>query len=157
MAKNERYELHVVELPELIKEVDRLWRLLPHDEGMREDAADAGIDVSRFADVPRPKAIRITTVAHGISGPEFFDVGFFASIPGLSVVAFDLWKKVILPRVQSRFGKDAVRRAKRNTDESAQEPETVTKKRPRTNQRKTSAKKSKVSHKAPSRKRVHHP
>ena len=105
----ERYELRVVELSEVVNEIDRIWNGLQSDEALQQDAKDAGIDLSKIGGMKRADALRITTPAHGLTGAELFDVTAVSAVTGMHVVLYDLWKRVILPRVQQRFGKDAVK------------------------------------------------
>jgi hypothetical protein len=100
----------MVEMSDLIYEIDRIWKALQADEVLQEDALDVGIDVSKFAGMSRAEALAITTPAHGITGAELFDVTAVSAISGMHVVFYDLWKRVILPRLQQRFGKDAIKK-----------------------------------------------
>lgn len=105
----ERYELRIAEMSDVVREIDRIWEGLQSDEPLQEDARDAGLDVSRFAGIKRADALVVSTVAHGISGAELFDVTAVSAVSAMHVVLYDMWKRVILPRLQQRFGKDAIK------------------------------------------------
>lgn len=105
----ERYEVKSVESPVLIAEVDRLWGRLRTDPELIQDAQEAGIDVLVFADTRRNEVLGFRTTRHGIGGPELLDAAVISVTSGLHVIAWDLWKKVLLPRLVRRFGKDAVK------------------------------------------------
>jgi hypothetical protein len=105
----ERYELRIAEMSDVVREIDRLWEGLQSDEPLQEDARDAGLDVSRFAGIKRADALVVSTVAHGITGAELFDVTAVSAVSAMHVVFYDMWKRVILPRLQQRFGKDAIK------------------------------------------------
>jgi hypothetical protein len=127
----ERYELRIVEMPDLIMEIDSLWDRLQSDDALKEDASDAGIDLSKLPRVRRSKAIKIETVGHGISGAELFDASVISAMSGAHIVVWDLWKKVILPRLQQRFGKDAVKQASRASPRGGAKPKVEEKKNPK--------------------------
>jgi hypothetical protein len=105
----ERYEVRVVEMRDVIKEIDSLWNRLQSDELLKEDCEDAGVDLSKLAGMSRAGVIDIKAPGHGISGAELFDVSIVSAISGAHVVAYDLWKRVILPRLEKRFGKGAIK------------------------------------------------
>jgi hypothetical protein len=105
----ETYELHGVRLDTIISEVDRLWERLQTDEALKQEAADEDVDVSVFAGVYRPQVISIQLKAHSIGGSAAsLDIAFATAISGAHIVAYDLWKKVFLPRLQSKFGRDTI-------------------------------------------------
>jgi hypothetical protein len=145
----ERYELRAVELDEVINEIDRIWSGLQSDEGLQQDAKDAGIDPSKIDGMKRTDALRVTTAAHGLTGAELFEITAVSAVTGMHVVLYDLWKRVILPRVQQRFGKDAVKeraapkdprgtgsRSSRKLSRAADKDTTSSKKKARTSKKK---------------------
>jgi hypothetical protein len=129
----ERYRLRGVSLQSVLEEVDRLWDRLRSDRGLRADSKDAGIDVSVLPDVPRARAIKIRTEGHGIDGSMVLDVSFASVISGAHIFAYDLWKQVLLPRLKSKFGKDAL-----NSEASKKD---ATKSRKKTSKRSSAPKK----------------
>lgn len=150
----ERYELKIVEMSDVVNEVDKIWRQLRSDVVLREDAEDAGIDLSEIGQMKRSDALRISTPSHGITGAELFDVTAVSAVTGLHVAIYDLWKRVILPRIQQRFGKDAVKKHVAAKENSAKSTRPRRKKSSATSQErdsKRSKKKSKFSAKKKSR------
>ena len=111
----ECYVLSGVESPELITEVDRLWSRLETDPELRQDAEEAGTDVSRLTGQRREDLIEFRTPRHGIGGPELLDAAAISATSALHVIAWDLWKRVLLPRIAQRFGKNAVKRVDAGT------------------------------------------
>lgn len=96
------YRRGELSVDEIRDEIDRVWRELQSSDAARGELAAAGVDVDRL-DVDAPRApIDVATRGAGFGVVEILVVA-------AGVVARDLWKEVILPRIKDRYGVDAVR------------------------------------------------
>ncbi|MEJ0073935.1 MAG: hypothetical protein WDO17_00560 [Alphaproteobacteria bacterium] len=97
-----RYLLKSVSPDDFNRELDKLWAQLTTDPGLQEDAADAGIDVEKLPRGKRRDLISVKVPAH-------FDVVTGAVItivlaPVAKKILIDLWSKLLLPRLERKFG-----------------------------------------------------
>jgi hypothetical protein len=95
------YERGRLTVDELQDEVARLWNELQEDEELRQEARSAGIDVDQLGASEAEPPVRVQPAAAG------FEPGTILLIIA-GVVARDVWKEIILPRLKRRWGADAI-------------------------------------------------
>ena len=105
----ERYQINGIDALEFDREIDAIWARLHSDKGIAEDAEDARIDLTLLKGVSRGDVFSIKVKQHGITGPEAIDIVLGSGIVGIQIVAYDVWKKLFLPRLQERFGKERIK------------------------------------------------
>lgn len=88
------------------REIDSFWDAFDHDDELRKEVQDAGIETSELAQVDRQGAISVRVKGAGLDPALVSLVVAFA--PAVNAVVVSLWKKVILPRIRRRYGRDAV-------------------------------------------------
>jgi hypothetical protein len=98
------YRQGELSVEEIREEVDRVWEELRSSEAVRREAAAAGVDVEQLDTGAARAPIDVAARGAGFGVIEILVVA-------AGVVARDLWKEVILPRIKERFGADAVREA----------------------------------------------
>jgi hypothetical protein len=92
---------------EIQREVDKFWGELADDEQLRTEVAAAGIDAPAVLELKGPDAIRVGVRGAGLEPTAVALVIAFA--PVANEVLISLWKQVLLPRIRSRYGRDAIR------------------------------------------------
>jgi hypothetical protein len=93
---------------ELEAALDEIWGELQSDVAARQEAAEGGVDVATIVGVPRLEAITVQKVSAGF-GPEIVIIAF---LPLVARVVGDIWAKFILPRLEQRYGLDALEEKK---------------------------------------------
>jgi hypothetical protein len=89
-------------------EIARFWQEFdnPASSGLDSELQAAGLDRSAISDVDTQSAI---TVRAGTSGADPNVVLIVVALaPSVNRVIKDLWKTIVLPRIQLRWGEDAV-------------------------------------------------
>ncbi|GAB1646156.1 hypothetical protein [Krasilnikovia sp. MM14-A1259] len=99
---------------EVQREIDNFWAELDASDELRKELADAGVDPSAVPAPDRPGAIRVSVRGAGIDPTAVALIVAFA--PAANEILVSLWKQVLLPRIRSRYGRDAIQ------DERAPEP-----------------------------------
>jgi hypothetical protein len=99
-----RYELKHLSLDQLNAEIDKIWKELNTDPGLREEATEAGIDLDALSRVNPSEAITIKREAAGFDYTPII----VAFAPVVATIAKDLWTSIILPRIKKRKGMDVV-------------------------------------------------
>jgi len=99
---------------EVQHEIDEFWAQLDGSEELRQELTNAGIDTAAVKELKRQDAIRIGVRGAGVDPMAVTLVVAFA--PTANAVLVSLWEQVLLPRIRSRYGRDAVR------DEKPSEP-----------------------------------
>jgi hypothetical protein len=96
---------------QLSEDVAEFWRTYDRDPELRGDVAKAGIDAAAIAEVDRDTSIRFSEDA-GLDPLTVTLIVTFA--PVAATVTRDLWTKVILPRIERRWGNGSVGGSKPN-------------------------------------------
>ena len=99
---------------QLQAEIARVWQELddPASSGLDSKLRAASLDRVAISDLDRQSAI---TVRAGTSGADTNAVLIVVALaPSANRVIKDLWKTVVLPRIQRRCGEDAVGEEKRS-------------------------------------------
>ena len=91
---------------EVQQEIDKFWAEVETSEQLRKDLADAGVDLSGVSGTERGNAIRVSVRGAGIEPTAVALVIAFA--PVANEVLISLWKRVLLPRIRDRYGRDAI-------------------------------------------------
>jgi len=91
---------------EVQREIDSFWDLLGRDDRIREEVRNAGIDISEYIGTDFHDTIHVKAKGAGIDPATVALVVAFA--PTANAIAVSLWKKVILPRIRHKYGRDAV-------------------------------------------------
>jgi hypothetical protein len=91
---------------EIQREVDKFWDELADDEELRTELASAGIDAPAVLALKSPDAIRVGVRGAGLDPTTVALVIAFAPVANEMLVS--LWKEVLLPRIRSRYGRDAI-------------------------------------------------
>jgi hypothetical protein len=91
---------------EVQREVDSFWDAFEHDGELRQEVQDAGIELSELDAVNRQGGITVSVRGAGLDPALVSLIVAFA--PAVNTVAVSLWKKVLLPRIRRRYGRDAV-------------------------------------------------
>lgn len=91
---------------EVQREIDKFWAELDTDD-LRKELADVGIDLDAVPAEERTSAIRVSVRGAGLDPLSVTLVVAFA--PVANAVLLSLWRKVLLPRIRSRYGRDAIR------------------------------------------------
>lgn len=94
------YKIGTLSADALNKELDEMWGALREDGALREEAAAAGIDLAEIDALER-SPIEVRSDEAG-----FDPVSIVIVVAG--IVAKDLWKEVLLPRIRARYGAEAV-------------------------------------------------
>lgn len=99
---------------QLQAEIARFWREFDNPAGSQLDPElrAAGVDRSTISDVNRQSAIVVRAGASGADPNVVLIV--VALAPSANRVLKDLWKTIVLPRIQRRWGEDAVGEEKRS-------------------------------------------
>lgn len=97
-------------------EIAKFWQILDSQGSpdLDDELRAAGLDRAALDGVDRESAI---VVHPGSSGVDPGTVVLVVSIaPSVNRVIKDLWKKVLLPRIERRWGDDAIGEEKRSKD-----------------------------------------
>ncbi len=92
---------------EVQREIQNFWDDLDSSDELRKELADAGVDVDSLPQQNRENAIRVSVRGAGVEPTAVALVIAFA--PVANEVLISLWKQVLLPRIRSRYGRDAIR------------------------------------------------
>jgi hypothetical protein len=95
------YERGEMEVDELQREIDRMWRTLEEDPDLAAAVQASGIETFDLPSFGSPVEVR-----EAVAGSDPSTIVF--AITGKA--AYDLWLQVLLPRLRERFGERAVRR-----------------------------------------------
>jgi hypothetical protein len=99
---------------QLQAEIAQFWQELgnPGSSGLDSELRAAGLDRSAISDVDTQNAIAVRA---GTSGADPNVVLIVVALaPSANRVIKDLWKTIVLPRIQRRWGEDAVGEEKRS-------------------------------------------
>jgi len=99
---------------EVQREIDKFWAELDTSDELRKELADAGVDLDTVPVAERQDAIKVSVRGAGIDPASVSLIVAFA--PVANAVLISLWTQVLLPRIRSRYGRDAIR------DEKPAEP-----------------------------------
>jgi hypothetical protein len=91
---------------EVQREIDSFWDSLESDDDLRKEVRNAGIDDAELEGLDRQEAISVSVRGAGLDPTLVSLVVAFA--PTVNAVIVSLWKKVILPRIRRKYGRDAV-------------------------------------------------
>ncbi len=91
---------------EIQREIDAFWDALGEDDELRADVRDGGIDVRVLDLLSGKEAIRVTALGAGLDPGLVCLVVAFA--PAVNTIAVSAWKKVILPGILKKHGRDAI-------------------------------------------------
>jgi hypothetical protein len=95
---------------EVQQEIDTFWAELETSGQLRKEVVDAGVDLGALPTEARSEAIQVTVRGAGLDPTMVSLVVAFAPIANEALVS--LWKRVLLPRIRDRYGRDAVREEK---------------------------------------------
>ena len=101
---------------EIQSEIAKFWQILDNQgsPALDDELRAAGLDRAALEGVDRESAI---VVHPGSSGMDTSAVVLLVSFaPSANRVIKDLWKKIILPRIERRWGDDAIGEEKRSQD-----------------------------------------
>uniref|UniRef100_UPI003F4987B1 hypothetical protein n=1 Tax=Actinoplanes sp. CA-084688 TaxID=3239901 RepID=UPI003F4987B1 len=91
---------------EVQREIDTFWAEVDTDDELRKELANAGIDLDEVPADERAGAIRVGVHGAGVDPGSVALIVAFA--PVANTVLVSLWKQVLLPRIRSRYGRDAI-------------------------------------------------
>jgi hypothetical protein len=97
-------------------EIAQFWQILdnPGSPALEAELSAAGLDRAALANVNRENAI---IVRAGTSGVDPTTAVLLVTLaPSANLIIKDLWKKIVLPRIQRRWGDDAIGEEKRSQD-----------------------------------------
>ena len=104
-----RYELKGdLTRQKLEESLDEIWTELATNPDARAEAVQAGLDVDAIGHISRGAAITVEKTSAGF-GPETILIAF---LPVVAKITTDIWEKLILPRLQQRYGLDALEKKK---------------------------------------------
>lgn len=88
--------------------LDALWSELREPGMLRRDAAAAGVDGAALAELVAHPRAEVFTVTKGGEGLDPITTAILVKvvIPLAGAVAVDLWKKVLLPRIERKLGRE---------------------------------------------------
>jgi hypothetical protein len=92
---------------EVQREIEKFWTELDDSDELHKELVAAGIDIDSLPQDERADAIRISVRGAGVDPLTVSLVIAFA--PAANAVLTSLWKQVLLPRIRSRYGRDAIR------------------------------------------------
>jgi hypothetical protein len=95
---------------EIQREIDQFWAALDGSDENPKEVAEAGIDLGALSGAERQDAIRVGVRGAGVDPTAVTLVVAFA--PAANAALISLWKQVLLPRIRSRYGRDAIREEK---------------------------------------------
>jgi hypothetical protein len=99
-----RYELKHLSVEQLNAEIDKLWGELITDPELRKEAVDANIDLRALSGLRREEVMTAGREGAGFDYTPII-VGF---APVVAKVVKDTWTKIILPKIRSKRGIDAI-------------------------------------------------
>lgn len=91
------------------KALDEVWTELQNDPAARKEVEALGVDPDALKATTREEAVTISGRAMGF-GAEAIIIAF---LPVAVKIAGDVWQKIILPRLEQRLGRGALREEKR--------------------------------------------
>lgn len=89
--------------------LDEVWADLARDPDASREAATLGVDLRPLQSTPRHRAIEVQRRASGF-GPETIILAF---LPLAVTIAGDVWRRIILPRLEQKLGRGALTEEKR--------------------------------------------
>ena len=89
--------------------LDEVWSELQNDPAARREVEALGVDPDALKATPRAEAVTVSSRAMGF-GAEAIIIAF---LPLAVKIAGDVWQKIILPRLEQRLGRGALREEKR--------------------------------------------
>jgi hypothetical protein len=101
---------------EIQSEIAKFWQIFDNQDSpaLDDELRAAGLDRAALDGVDRESAI---VVHPGSSGMDTSAVVLLVSFaPSANRVIKDLWKKIVLPRIERRWGEDAIGEEKRSQD-----------------------------------------
>jgi hypothetical protein len=107
MAGNElSYEAGALSADDINKEIAAFWDAYDKDPNVRKAVAAQGIDVTKLDKVDRRGLIVAKEPEAGF-GPIAIAIVVHFVIPVAAAVSIDLWRKVLLPRIETKKGGDS--------------------------------------------------
>jgi len=106
MATQVSYTRGTRSVEEIQREINSFWDQLRHDVRLREEIKDVGIDIPDDAAEDWHDAIHVEVKGAGIDPSTVALIVAFA--PSANAIVVSLWKKIILPRIRRKYGRDAV-------------------------------------------------
>lgn len=108
-----RGELSVEEIRAQIAE---FWHIIDNSgsSDLDADLSAAGLDRGMLAGVSRQDGIAVEAGNSGVD--PITAVVLVTLAPSANVIIKDLWRKIVLPRIQKRWGDDAIGEEKRSKD-----------------------------------------
>lgn len=97
-----RYLSREMDEKTLDREIDRFWTELQDDPELQQELRDEGIPVDQLLGIDRRQAITIRRGKAGLGAATTAIIVAFA--PVAAGITRDLWKRVLLPRIERRFG-----------------------------------------------------
>jgi hypothetical protein len=101
---------------EIRSEIAKFWQILDNQDSpaLDDQLGAAGLDRAAFDGIDRESAI---VVHPDSSGVDPGTVALVVSLaPSVNRVIKDLWQKIVLPRIEQRWGDDAIGEEKRSED-----------------------------------------
>jgi hypothetical protein len=101
---------------EIQSEIAEFWQIFDNQDSpaLDDELRAAGLDRAALDGVDRERAIVVHPRSSGVD-PN--DVLLLVSLaPSANRVIKDLWKKIVLPRIERRWGEDAIGEEKRSQD-----------------------------------------
>lgn len=108
------YETRVLDETQLQNEIEALWHDLQHDPAWRAEAEKQGIPVERVVGVGWREAIGVRRDAAGLDPVSTALVVSFS--PVLAGIVRDVWERLLLPRLERRYGGGALTERPRDGD-----------------------------------------
>lgn len=91
-------------------EVARALQDLQNDSALRDRLSSEGIDIATIGETKLSEIIAVRSPESGFAA----ETVFIAFLPLAVKVATDIWSKLILPRLERKYGADALMEVKRN-------------------------------------------
>jgi hypothetical protein len=92
---------------EIQREIEKFWAELDASDELRKELVGAGVDITSLpVKEERADAIRVSVRGAGVE-PTMVSL-IIAFAPVANEVLISLWKRVLLPRIRSRYGRDAI-------------------------------------------------
>jgi hypothetical protein len=110
------YARVALSVDEIQSEIAAFWQILDNRDSpaLDDELRAAGIDRAALDGVDRESAIVVEPIS---SGADPSAVLLLVSLaPSANLVIKDLWKKIVLPHIDRRWGDDAIGEEKRSQD-----------------------------------------
>lgn len=102
------YGRGVLSVDEIQSEIALYWQMLdnPGSPALETELRAAGLDPAALAGVDRESAIVVHPDSSGAAPDTVLLLVTLA--PSANLIIKDLWRKIVLPRIQKRWGEDAI-------------------------------------------------